>query len=309
MDDCSRDKHYYGAENDGGNNLVIGQHEADAIRQKLFEQKQRVYDAEEKAANQEWKIKQLSDELIARERVREYPETRLELAATKRELEDARRLVESKDAEIENLLPQAVVNRISGAHSLRSKDAEIERLRGELDRTRAELAAVRPELLDARQRLERKDEELERLLPKALAARMNPSQGADPSSDQLRRELQQARQELESKDAEIRRLRAELGTSRALDMQTLQSKDAEIDRLRQARNNDLALVEHYRTQPSVPTPRNTFNQFDQARMDMELYLERRERNIEAREAMLPFEHGGRGVSGVRSGSLWDSLQR
>merc|ERR1711988_1509485 len=113
-------------------------------------------------------------------------------------------------------------------------------------------------------------------------------------------------QTLQSKDAEIDRLRQGRNNELAL-VACVQSKDAEIDRLRQDRNQELALVERLRTQPARATPRGEYNQFDKARMDMELYLERRERNIEVREAMLP--RGGRCVAGVQCGSLWDSLQR
>lgn len=168
----------------------------------------------------------------------------MELAAVRLELHQTRQNLESKDSELDRLLPEVVASRMQTSQRLCSKDAEIERLRKELDSSRAEVAQLRPELHQARQSLEHKEAELDRLLPEVVASRMQGSQrlqSKESDMDQTRAELaskslelQEAREELDQTRRELESTRAELA-SKSLELQQareeLELKDGQLQRI------------------------------------------------------------------------------
>lgn len=205
-----------------GQKVTISEGEADAIRRKLIEHKNRSAAAEEKVGSQEKLIAQLSSAL-AKAHNRENRkgngsseragEKTVELAAVRLELQQTRENLECKDSELDRLLPEVVASRMQSSQRLCSKDVEIDRLRKERDSYRTELEQLRPELYQAHQSLEHKEAELDRLLPQIVASRMQGSQrfqGRDADLDQTRRELESTRAELASKNLELQQAREEL---------------------------------------------------------------------------------------------------
>lgn len=282
--------------------VTISEEEADAIRRKLIEHRNRSSAAEEKVASQERLIAQLSSAL-AKAHSRENRkgggagENTMELAAVRLELHQTRQNLESKDSELDRLLPEVVASRMQTSQRLCSKDAEIEQLRKELDSSRAEVAQLRPELHQARQSLEHKEAELDSLLPEVVASRMQGPQrlhSKDSDMDQTRRELestraelaskslelQQAREELELKDGQLQRILTVMDASRAAGVQ--KTKEAKLDHVGYGLSNSRLTstprkadeyLECLRSEPfrNVITPPATkvFDDFEQVHLNME----------------------------------------
>jgi chromosome segregation ATPase len=245
---------------DSKSKVTLSEGQADLIQRKLVEQSNKVTAAEEKIASQEMMIQQLTSALAKAREARSFPDpdrapkqteekATVELAAVRLELQQTRQDLESKEAELDRILPEVVAGRMNGSHCVRDMEVEIERLRRELANACSEVAELRPELYQAQQALEHKEAELDRLLPEVVNCRVNGTQrlhSKDAEIEQIRQELdsvrvelackdvdlQQARQDLEAKKQELHDILAEAATTRTRDLQEMQSKDAETDRLR-----------------------------------------------------------------------------
>jgi len=257
---------------DDVNGWTIGATEANKIRQKLLvdlpEQRRRATAAEDKVASQEKLIqelqKALSDHQGAKERKRltSVPEKKeektLELAHLRVELHQAQSLLESKDSTIERLLPEVVNVRMQDSEQVRSKQAEIERLRRELDSARAEIAqfgrAPDPqEVMCLEVEIERIRRELDssRAEVAQLGRKRDPERAIEQELEierlrrelgstraevaQLKPELREAQERLDTKEAELDCLIPKLVASRTSQgsRRSLHSKDAELADIRQ----------------------------------------------------------------------------
>merc|ERR1719439_451527 len=132
-------------------------------------------------------IQQLTSALAKAREARSFPDpdrapkqteekATVELAAVRLELQQTRQDLESKEAELDRILPEVVAGRMNGCHCVRDMEVEIERLRRELANACSEVAELRPELYQAQQALEHKQAELDRLLPEVVNCRVNGTQ-------------------------------------------------------------------------------------------------------------------------------------
>jgi len=283
--------------------VTMSEAQAEAIRRKLIEQRSRATAAEEKVASQERLIQQLSSAL-AKARAEDSGQGRpaaqteektLELAAVRLELHQARQQLEFKESEVDLLLPEVAASRMKASQGSRKSDAEIDRLHLELDGSRAELARLRSKLDEAQQRLEQKDSELERMLPAIVASRANGSHrrhSTDLEFDQTRRELDSMRGELARKELELQQVRKDLEDKDSKLRHVTQTKDAEIDRLRRELDNsrgqctqhrpELACLNQEAFNRSGPN-RARPDEFEQARLDLELRLQEKKMRLMRRE--------------------------
>lgn len=207
---------------------------------------------------------------------------RAETAHCQNQLQDSQDRLDSKEAELERLLPQVLKGRISSSE----RDVEMEELRRQLEDARSELHSVKLQHHKTIKELEEKDSDVHhrlKLVSETQTKDLERLESKDAEIEHLRRQLEDSVRErrpqqtktcsaCQWKDIENERLRHQLDANNARKLHT--QRQSQVEKL-----GDLSPVR-------IQQPADKMGNFLQAESHMQQYLARREQALNAREQAL-----------------------